>query len=296
MDDNDWSRLVDELRMGACTPFIGAGACYPQLPLSAELSKTWATGCHYPFNDPWNLPRVMQYDAIRMRDHITVKRRVADDFNSKGCPDFDRSDEPHALLAEFPLPVYLTTNYDNFMVSALQRTNKKRPLAIICPWYENAPTDSRYTISPSFTPSADEPIVYHLHGSCEDPASLVLTEEDYLEFLVNLAKDKGADDQRLIPTVILPSFTRLPLLFIGYNLQDWTFRVIFDGLRRTVTRVQKRRHVSVQLLPPINKNPGARKRAEDYLTAYLDKYDVSIYWGTAQEFSAELRMRLSSSA
>lgn len=291
MDDNDWDRLIHELRAGDCTPFIGAGACHPQLPLAADFSQTWATQCGYPFTDPWNLPRVMQYHVVQMRDHVIVKERVAADFRSKGYPDFNRSEEPHSLLAEFPLKVYLTTNYDDFMVSAL-RTNKKRPQAIICPWYENAPTDDRYAIDPSFTPTANEPIVYHLHGSCDDPASLVLTEDDYLEFLINLAQDKAADDKRLIPTTILPYFTTRPLLFIGYSLQDWTFRVIFEGLRRTVARIQQRRHISVQLLPPRKRSRGARERAERYLTDYLDKYDVSVYWGEAQEFCADLRRRL----
>lgn len=293
MDDDDWDRLVGQLKDGECAPFIGAGACHPTLPTSSELSEQLATDYLYPFPDPTDLARVAHYAAIRKRDHVTVKQHVMDTLRSKGYPDFARDDEPHALLAELPLPIYLTTNYDDFMSRALERA-KKHPHVTICPWYDNAPEDAQHTIDPDLILSADEPVVYHLHGSFEDPRSLVLTEEDYLEFLINLVKDKAADDKRLIPTPILPSFTRWPLLFIGYRLQDWTFRVIFDGLRRTVATVQQRRHVSVQLLPPCNSDHDARKRAEDYLDRYLDKYDVSVYWGTAETFCTELRSKLGS--
>ena len=34
-------------------------------------------------------------------------------------PDFRAPSEPHAVLADLPLPIYMTTNYDDFMVKAL---------------------------------------------------------------------------------------------------------------------------------------------------------------------------------
>jgi hypothetical protein len=291
VDERDWSRLVDQLKAGDCTPFLGAGACHGTLPTSHELSQSWAADYGYPFADRHDLPRVMQYAAISVRDHVTVKQHVARELTGRSYPNFTNSVEPHALLATFPLPVYLTTNYDDFMVSAL-RLAGKRPHAAVCPWYEQAPTDARLTSDRDFVPHADEPIVYHLHGSWQDPRSLVLTEEDYLEFLINLAMDYASDDQRLIPTSILSSFTTRPLLFIGYSLQDWTFRVIFHGLRRTVAGVQQRRHVSVQLPHPASAEPKVRERAEEYLTAYFGKWNISVFWGTAQDFCVELCSRL----
>lgn len=291
VDDRDWSRLVDQLQAGDCTPFLGAGACHGTLPSGHELSQIWATDYGYPFVDHHDLPRVMQYAAISMRDHVTVKQQVARTLTGMSCPDFTNGAEPHGLLASFPLPVYLTTNYDDFMVSAL-RLAGKRPLAAVCPWYDQAPRDARLATDDEFVPHAGEPIVYHLHGSWQEPRSLVLTEEDYLEFLINLAMDHASDGQRLIPTSILPSLTARPLLFVGYSLQDWTFRVIFHGLRRTVAGVQQRRHVSVQLPPPATADPNVRERAEQYLNAYFEKWNISIFWGTAQDFCIELRNRL----
>ena len=43
----------------------------------------------------------------------------------------------------------------------------------------------------NYRPGRDQPLVYHMHGFDEYPASLVLTEDDYLEFLVAILRDKG---------------------------------------------------------------------------------------------------------
>ena len=39
-----------------------------------------------------------------------------------------------------------------------------------------------------FVPTPANPLVYHLHGHLEMPQSLVLTEDDYLEFLVRISR------------------------------------------------------------------------------------------------------------
>lgn len=291
MQERDWDRLIEELMLGECTPFIGAGACVPALPTAGELCHEWSQRYDYPFEEVADLPRIMEYAAIAEGEHVIVKSRLCRMLAERNPPNFTDSAEPHALLAEFPIPVYLTTNYDDFMVRALERRGK-RPHVALCPWYKNAPASG---IESSIL-RADEPIVYHLHGRCihraeRKPNSLVLTESDYLEFLVNLALDRAADNQRVIPTPILPSFTERPLLFIGYSLRDLTFRVIFEGLRSAVPRVQKRQHVSVQL-PMVNSDGGANDRATEYLVRYFRTLDIRVYWGSAQEFCAELRRRL----
>jgi hypothetical protein len=293
VDEVDWARLVDQVSNGDCTPFLGAGACRGTLPVGAELSEAWAADHMYPLADRHDLPRVMQYVAIRTRDAVSVKQRLARNLGGLGPPNFADPAEPHGLLARLPLPVYLTTNYDDFMVRALRNAGKE-PSSAICRWYRDArAADEVFTTNQGYNPRHEEPIVYHLHGSFREPRSLVLTEEDYLEFLINLALDKASDERKLIPTSIFRALTTKPLLFIGYSLQDWTFRVLFHGLLRTISEVQWRRHVSVQLSPlPEDEDPEAYRRAKDYLTAYFDRRNISLYWGTAEAFCTELRGRL----
>jgi hypothetical protein len=39
------------IRKGICTPFIGAGASYPFLPLGGELANDWTDRFNYPLKD-----------------------------------------------------------------------------------------------------------------------------------------------------------------------------------------------------------------------------------------------------
>lgn len=291
--ERDWERLVDQLRHGHCVPFLGAGACDGVLPSARELARYWADQCEYPFADRDNLARVIQYDAVTEEDAVTVKERVAHYLQSRlhnRLPDFTAPAQPHALLAAQPIPLYITTNYDDILQTALRRAGR-RPRTAVCRWARDGAPRRAGARSDDLDPHPDTPVVFHLHGEATDPNSLVLSEEDYLEFLINLAIDKAADDRIMIPTPVVDALANRPMLFIGYSLQDWTFRVLFHGLRRTLAPSRKRRHMSIQLRVD-HPDAEAKNRAETYLRKQLDDWDITIYWGTAEEFCTELHDRL----
>jgi hypothetical protein len=191
------------------------------------------------------------------------------------------------------LSVYLTTNYDDYMKRALERAGK-RPTVALCPWYRGADGDPETSMHPDYQPTSDQPLVYHLHGSLRHPASLVLAEQDYVEFLIRLMEDRGMDARKVLPIQVLPALTRKPLLFIGYSLRDWSFRMLFHGFVQTVASVQRRRHVSIQLMPAHLPSEEARNRAQDYLNRYYEQLNISVFWGTAADFCEELTRRLGS--
>nr|MDT0665797.1 SIR2 family protein [Micromonospora sp. DSM 115978] len=115
-----------------------------------------------------------QYAVAEDHGAAYLRQRVADQVRSSPSPDYDHLAEPHGLLARLPLPVYLTTNYDGFMSEALRNAGK-RPRPAVCPWYVGAPP---HPLNGGGTfPSPDEPVVYHLNGSADEPRSLVVTEE-----------------------------------------------------------------------------------------------------------------------
>jgi hypothetical protein len=290
--ETDWVRLVRQLRDGNCTPFLGAGACYRTLPTGRQLSRIWSTEYKYPFGDG-DLARVAQYAAHSVGDPVTLKEELARMFAGCGQPDFTDPAEPHRLLASLPLPVFLTTNYDDFMVTALRRAGKD-PQAAICPWYDAraAGTPPADRIGIDYVPGPARPLVYHLHGSIHRPESLVLTEADYLEFLVTVAQ-RGPADTTVLPPVVNEALSSKALLFIGYSLQDWTFKVLFHGLHRKIATVARRRHISVQLVDvPQDQASDGHHRAREYLTRLFDEWNITVFWGSAQDFCAELSRRL----
>jgi hypothetical protein len=286
LEDRDWDSLLRRIKHGNCTPFLGAGACAGFIPLGSEIAQRWARDHGYPLSDPWNLPRVAQFLAIK-RDPMFPKDEIVSRFQTVIPPDFGASCEPHAVLADLPLPIYITTNYDDFMTRAL-RSRHRSPSRELCRW--NSLVRDRPSV---FDPgsgaevSVANPVVFHLHGHDEVPESLVLTEDDYLDFLVNVSRDP-----QIIPRRIQKALASTSLLFIGYRLADWDFRVLFRGLIGSLERSLGRIRVAVQLAPEPPEIGGiTQEEVQQYLEDYLAQDDVRVYWGKANDFVQELKER-----
>ncbi|NUW31668.1 SIR2 family protein [Nonomuraea sp. SMC257] len=286
--DGEWDRLVDQLIKGDCVPFVGAGASAGVLPDARSLSRRLAEKYKYPYDRPDDLTEVTDYLVWWFGGDVPyVKSLICEEFRA-GAEGMGAGLEPYALLAELPLPIFITTNYDDFLLKALARAHKKPNIAI-CPWHDQIDHSQELLSSEAgWNPRPDSPLIYHLHGSMRQPQSIVLTNDDYEEFITSLVADRD-----IIPPVIRAALTTRSLLFIGYGMRDMTFRTIFNGLQRVLPGMVRRRHVSVQL-PPLGHRPegGSGPSMMQYQAARFDKWRISIYWGTIDEFTGELRRRL----
>jgi hypothetical protein len=97
--------------------------------------------------------------------------------------------EVHHHLADLGLPLYMTTNFDNFMSLGLKARGRD-PRRESVPWSQllhKDPGRSTYDLNPPATP--EEPVVLHLFGLDDDPFSMVLTEDDYLDYLAVLSRE-----------------------------------------------------------------------------------------------------------
>ena len=285
-DEGDWESLVAEIRHKQCTPFLGAGACAGVLPLGREMALAWADKYEYPFADRDNLARVAQYVAMEVGPRIP-KFNVIDAFQNAAPPDFTKATEPHRVLADLCLPVYITTNYDNYMVQALQQLSPKRnPRREICKWYL-AGRYQRLETEPDLDPTEEEPLVYHIHGITDKLESMVLTEDDLVGFLMHISED------HLVPPRIEQALTESSLLFMGYALDDLNFRVLLRKFESFMNSGQRVRHFSVQLGPRANESTADQLRRMERQRSYLDKHfgmqNVKIYWGSCEQFASELR-------
>ena len=216
------------------------------------------------------------------------KDALIDRFQGIAPPDFSQPDEPHGVLAGLPLPIYITTNYDSFMAEALKSRNKDVRREF-CRW-NNYPevVEEKQVLGGAYKPTPAAPLVYHLHGHTEIAQSMVLTEGDYLDFLIRLSAKK-----KLLPPAVRKALAGTALLFVGYRLADWNFRVILRGLIGSLGASLGYPGISVQLPPDDIAAPSVEK-AQEYLDKYLDQIHeikVRIYWGKARSFMQELRSR-----
>jgi SIR2-like domain len=288
LTDKDWDVLLRRINQGRCTPFLGAGASYGVLPLGGDIAKQWAEQYEYPMEDRSNLIAVSQFLALKYSDSVFPKDLIVEMFAKAGEPDFSDPTEPHRVLASLNLPVYVTTNYDDFMVKALIRRHRQ-PNRVLCQWnraVKDYVTDNPTILEkdPSYKPTVANPVVFHLHGHVPISESLVLTEDDYMDFLVNISADPN-----LIPAPIARALTGSSLLFIGYRISDWNFRVLLRSFDRLTEGSVSRLNVAVMRAPA---GPDeVKEKTQDYLTKYYENIDVRVYWGTARDFVKELWQR-----
>jgi SIR2-like domain len=327
LDEGDWKLLIERINAKKCTPIVGSGACTGgppagvseeewkfKYPIGTELAREWATEFDYPLEDSARIERVAQFIGVNYGPAVP-KDRIARRLQSASPPDFEIENEPHRFLASLELPVYLTSNFDDYLLRALRRAEKDVRVSL-CRWNDNIPQDApafdpaqpdqipyctvtegeepgaliyTSTTDAIYKPSPANPLVYHFHGHLAWPASLVLTEDDYFEFLLNLSKDS----ERVIKRV-QRVFGDSSLLFLGYKLTDWDFLVLFRYLA-DLLKNSPSKHIAVQLGPTdmAGHAPDAKKakKAAWYLGQYFGARNIKVFWGTCQQFIAELKRR-----
>src|SRR5262249_55650340 len=122
-------------------------------------------------------------------------------------------------------------------------------------------------------------LVFHLFGYTDVPSSLVLTEYDYLKFLVNISRQ-----QALVPSLISGAIAEGSLLFIGYQFNDWDFRILIHTIANFLERNLGKAQISVV-------TPDRQQEAAIYLKLYFPSRNLRVFWGTCPEFLTELRNR-----
>ena len=180
-----WRGLVERIRRGTCILLLGPGVAIDpddpeQTPLSVSLAHRLAAdetvADDKDLIDCNNLTYVAQLFHRRKKDRIELEM-VVDGFYQP----FDRlKPDFHQDIAALPFTLCINTTPDNFLYNALFEAGKE-------------PRRDHYNFRRArkviaVEPTIDKPLVYDLYGSRTEPESLVLTENDRLEFLVNVIK------------------------------------------------------------------------------------------------------------
>jgi len=207
-----------------------------------------------------------------------------------GYPHFtDSQVDPLMILAKLDLPIYVTTSPFEFMEQALISTSNgvKKPHTKACAWHLAGEglqiQEPIYQLEPEFTPTPEKPLVYHLYGLESHPESMVLSEDDYLDFLARISRyDKQKNS--VIPNQLNQKLCQETLLVLGYRLPDWEFKILFRGIINPKF-MRDSFNLTIQLNPA--EQVEAVQEAQQFLTKYFEpKFQVE--WGTATSFMETL--------
>lgn len=316
-----WPFLLQNIDDGLCTPFLGPRVTAQVLPPAETIAERLAGEYGFPLANCQSLARVAQFMAVSDPDRLRTaylemlkngllaclglrparpERRallaksisqLAEELGWAEHVLEAQENEIHHLLAALPFPLYVTTNVDSFMVEALK--HRGRPVRRIGLRWEPEVGAPLVPLWPP--PGVEQPVVLHLNGHDGEPdqaGHLVLSEDDYLAHFVRLARDQDL----VLPVNVPAMLAQHSFLFLGYSLDDWEFRVVLQGLLRPRDQPDARRplagprrlHVAVQLE---DSQSDRADEALQYIERYLGQYQIEIYWGTPQQFVAELHAR-----
>lgn len=248
--------IVKAVASGKCILFMGAAVhsappedsayVYPEAerpPVGSALSRRLAENSDFatdmPDEDVRSLQRVAQYfELAKERSNLVKEVKDAVVTGKRPSPVV-------RALAELNFPIVITTNYDRLFETALREVavNPKDPFVSHYQTNENVATVD-FPFDEEF--SEARPFVFKMHGDIEHPESIVITDEDYIHFILRMS-NSGVYDP--IPKTLQVQFKRWPTLFIGYSLKDYNLRVLFRTLRWKVDRAGFPRTYSIDLYP-----------------------------------------------
>ncbi|HEY1292123.1 MAG TPA: CHAT domain-containing protein [Chloroflexota bacterium] len=316
-EQEQWTAIIRQIEDGHCTPILGPALLEFLLGSNREIARSWADQYRFPMSphDRQDLPQVAQFLAVELYPEFPVSElnkhlrdRLIERYGDEplrhalngNAEDAVRSlakdvgirrrrkerTEPFKVLAKLPFATYITTNPDNLLADALTEAGRT-PVVELCRWHDSGDwPDSILEIEPDYTPSLERPLVYHLFGQLRYPDSLVLTEDNYFDYLIGVTRN-----EKQIPRAITRAWASNALLFLGFQIEEWNFRVL---LRRIVSQegrghslVSRREHVAVQLDPEEGTSNDPR-RARQYLEKYFQSENIVIRWLNAEQFIADL--------
>jgi len=235
--ERHWNNLVGALRHGQCILMLG-----PEIPVSVS-----STDPRTASQDSTSLIEALRRQLARELEEdnrcpcgntLAALAQQYEDTEGFGPTTLRATAERvlrsriygpsavHDKLASFPFPLILTTCQDALLTQALKAAGK-------------TPITQRYHLrgdkrdNPEFVlpGSPSSPVVFHLFGDAEEPSSLVLSENDVLDFLIKIVSERPS-----LPNSLLRALKRVgqSFLFVGFGIRHWDLRILLKILLRAL--------------------------------------------------------------
>ncbi len=236
-----WSSITSSVRQGRFLPIVGPDVAEHVFGPVSEVADRLGRRCGFPLEarERFDLAKVAQFLSVDQspryaRDEVVkvLRKQLLErrpELAGEGAASLPAlldavvagqgDGDPFHVLADLAAPVYVAAAGDPLLLKSLKAAGRE-PTPLLCDW---RPTEDNHPQEPAYNgePMSQKPIVYHVFGVLGKPSSLVLTEDDVFDYLLATAEYK------LIPTAVRGALTRSSLLFLGFRLDDWTFRALF---------------------------------------------------------------------
>jgi hypothetical protein len=208
---NKFSKAIKEDNVAI---FAGAGLSIPAGFVNwKNLLKEIAEELNLDVNQEDDLIAIAQY-------HYNEKGNNRHRLNQLLIEEFTRGTSitrNHKILAELPIKIYWTTNYDKLIEKSIEEEGKTPDVKIT---QENLATN---------IPKKDA-VIYKMHGDVSMPDQAVLTKDDYEGYNENRA---------LFTTALQGDLIEKTFLFIGFSFDDPNLEYILSRIRILLGKNQR---------------------------------------------------------
>lgn len=284
-NENDWERLIRNICRQECILMLGPDASLEDVagqsrPLHEILAKELAAKIPAPQDiqswkiDPSNLAQIAQYYKLKgEEDELLITVENFYDARENMTTPLYRN------LAVLPFYLTISSTPDNLFYHALRetrlpdtQTGHKKPLRAIYNYSGGSREPIRYTGTP------EEPLIYHLYGHVDDSDSLVLSENDFLNFLVAVL------GKYPISNAILKHFQHknTSMLFLGFDFRAWHLQTLLHILLRENKEKTNRPSFALEKFT-------TEDEFKRLIFFYKEDYNIRICDKNIQSFARELR-------
>ncbi len=224
--NDEWDTLIRTISKGNCILMLGPDASCEEIdgkmrPLSEMLAKELVENEKVKATldvrriDPANLAQVAQcYLAEVGRNGLEAK---AETFYEKR---FNLTSDLHRDLTALPFNFTVTSTPDRMFYNAQQDSGKKP--VIMGYNFRGEKLDMVGIVD------MKEPLIFNLYGNFNDSYSLVLTENDLIDFLVAVAAENPALPKDVISEL---RASNKSFLFLGFGFKHWYLRILLHVLQ-----------------------------------------------------------------
>lgn len=278
-EDENWDTLIYSLHHGNCILMLGPDAAVENdggQPFTESLAGQLAEKIKPEIKQGINcsdLAQVAQHYCIE-KGRIDLEARVSAFYNARQ----NKTTELHRDLAALPFYFIVTTTPDNMFPQALEKQGKE---PIIENYNFNGKTKDNVVMG-----TLERPLVFYLYGTVTEPGSLLLTENDLLDFLVSLISRKPPLQDNIRSQL---QEERKTLLFLGFGFRHWYLRILLHVLqgRNKGSRSFAMEHFTPEHISELQRNIFFFKNSD---------YKIHIFDQELNGFARELREKFEQSS
>jgi len=275
MDERDWNILLNIIKQGNCILMLG-----PEIPagckkgdhkslievLANEIADEMADVLPEDFNRNTLAQVAQRFCAQESKSDLQY---IAESFFKK---QENLHCEIHSNLASLPFYLIINASHDNLFVEALKAHNKEFEIV----FYNFRGGKEEIDVKGR----TEKPLVYYLYGHPQNLDSLVLSENDLLDFLVAVISKNPP-----LPSYLTSEFSDKDkcFLFLGFGFQNWYLRILLHVLQGG-----SRKGRSFAMEEFVNEKDQHFKNAVFF---FRDEYKIKFFTENIGDFATELKRR-----